>query len=96
MKNFESKHIKHDKALETSKKGFLFTPDTYIFLLRYGTLIFVLFMCYTILADMINTGRYDIGIIAVNIFAVAIIGLLEFLVWAGAPMFIKGSEYEPR
>nr|DAQ18557.1 MAG TPA: hypothetical protein [Caudoviricetes sp.] len=76
------------------KKNTIFTPEMFISVIRYLSLVFITVICTQILYDFFRMPHYDAGIILVNIFAVSIMVLIEIAIWIGAPLFIIGGQYE--
>ena len=79
---------------EKQKKTEIFTPELFITVIRFISLVFITVICMQILFDFFRTGHYDAGTILVNIFAVSIMVLIEIAIWIGAPLFIIGGQYE--
>jgi len=76
------------------KKNTIFTPEMFISVIRYLSLVFITVICTQILYDFFRMPHYDAGIILVNIFAVSIMVGIEIAIWIGAPLFIIGGQYE--
>ena len=76
------------------KKNTIFTPEMFITIIRYLSLVFITVICSQILYDFFRMPHHDAGIILVNIFAISIMVLIEIAIWIGAPLFIVGGQYE--
>ena len=76
------------------KKNAIFTPEMFITIIRYLSLVFITVICTQILSDFFRMPHHDAGIILVNIFAISIMVLIEIAIWIGAPLFIIGGLYE--
>nr|DAX54711.1 MAG TPA: hypothetical protein [Caudoviricetes sp.] len=76
------------------KKNTIFTPEMFISVIRYLSLVFITVICTQILYDFFRMPHYDASVILVNIFAVSIMVLIEIAIWVGAPLFIIGGQYE--
>ena len=80
--------------LNKQKKNAIFTPEMFISVIRYLSLVFITVICTQILYDFFRMLHHDAGIILVNIFAICIMVLIEVAIWIGAPLFIIGGQYE--
>jgi hypothetical protein len=76
------------------KKNTIFTPEMFITVIRYLSLVFITVICTQILYDFFRMPHYDAGTILVNIFAISIMVGIEIAIWIGAPLFIIGGQYE--
>ena len=79
---------------KNQKKNTIFTPEMFISVIRYLSLVFITVICTQILYDFFRIPHYDTGVILVNIFAISIMILIEIAIWIGAPLFIIGGQYE--
>ena len=79
---------------KNQKKNTIFTPEMFITIIRYLSLVFITVICAQILYDFFRMPHHDAGIILVNIFAISIMVLIEIAIWIGAPLFIIGGQYE--
>ena len=79
---------------KNQKKNTIFTPEMFITVIRYLSLVFITVICTQILYDFFRMPHHDAGIILVNIFAICIMVLIEIAIWIGAPLFIVGGQYE--
>lgn len=79
---------------KNQKKNTIFTPEMFITIIRYLSLVFITVICTQILYDFFKMPHYDASIILVNIFAISIMVLIEIAIWIGAPLFIVGGQYE--
>ena len=79
---------------KNQKKNTIFTPEMFIIIIRYLSLVFITVICTQILYDFFRMPHHDAGIILVNIFAISIMVLIEIAIWIGAPLFIIGGQYE--
>lgn len=79
---------------KNQKKNTIFTPEMFITIIRYLSLVFITVICTQILYDFFRMPHHDAGIILVNIFAISIMVLIEIAIWIGAPLFIVGGQYE--
>ena len=76
------------------KKSTIFTPEMFITIIRYLSLVFITVICTQILYDFFRIPHYDASVILVNIFAISIMVVIEIAIWIGAPLFIIGGQYE--
>ena len=79
---------------KNQKKNTIFTPEMFITIIRYLSLVFITVICTQILYDFFRMPHHDAGMILVNIFAISIMVLIEIAIWIGAPLFIVGGQYE--
>lgn len=76
------------------KKNTIFTPEMFISVIRYLSLVFITVICTQILYDFFRMSHHDASVILVNIFAISIMVGIEIAIWIGAPLFIIGGQYE--
>ena len=79
---------------EKQKENETFTPELFIKVIRFISLVFITVICTQILYDFFRMSHYDAGTILVNVFAISIMVGIEIAIWIGAPLFIIGGQYE--